>query len=97
MKRWVLQCHKAVNNVLGHIGVLVDLRRQTATQLRKATSEKKKYALRGSAWRGSHRFHFKGKQHVLHVWRHLVLGGSGSVLDGIKNKLAVVTHPAQQQ
>lgn len=24
-QRWVLLCHEAVNNVLGHIGVMVDL------------------------------------------------------------------------
>lgn len=36
-RRWVLLCHKAVNNVLGHIGVLVDLRRQTASHSKKGT------------------------------------------------------------
>lgn len=38
----VLLCHKAVNNVLGHIGVLVDLQRHTASQLRKDNFWKKK-------------------------------------------------------
>lgn len=80
-QRWVLLCHKAVNNVLGHIGMLEDLQRQTASQLKK--SNWNNYTARDNTQRVSHRFHFKGKQHMLHVWRHLVLNSSGSVLDGI--------------
>lgn len=35
-QKWVLLCHKAVNNVLGHVGVLIDLQRQNASQLKKS-------------------------------------------------------------
>lgn len=94
-QRWLLLCHKAVNNVLGLIGVLVDLQRETTSQLKR---DNLKMTQREVALEiVSHQFHFKGKQHMLQIRRHLVLGSSGSVLDGIKNKLAVVTHPVQQQ
>lgn len=89
-----LLCHKAVNNVLGQIGVLVDLQRQTAWLQQKRCCN---VATEGRARRLlfffslSHRLHFKGKQHVLQVRWHLVLGCPGSVLDGSEHQAAVVT------
>lgn len=96
-QRWVLLCHKAVNNVLGLIGVLVSLQRQKASQLKKDVWKNDAWWHWGGTQRVSHRFHVKGKHHMLHVWRHLVLGGPGSVLDEITNTLAVVTHPVEQR
>lgn len=74
-RRFLLRL-KAVNNVFGHKGVLVDLRRQTDQ------SSKEEERADSAGGEAAHRFHFEGKQHVLQVRRHLVLSGSASFLDG---------------
>lgn len=88
-----LLCHEAVNNVLGQVGVLVDLQRQTRLARNRccdgATGGRRSHFFFFLFL--THRLHFKGKQHVLQVRRHLILGRPGSVLDAGERKAAVTT------
>lgn len=70
-RRRSLLCHEAVNNVLGQIGVLVDLQRQTAwlqqNRRCKVTTGGRRSDVFFNFQFSAHRLHFKGKQYVLQV------------------------------
>lgn len=67
-RRRSLLCHEAVNNVLGQIGVLVDLQRQTTWLQQNRRCKVTTGGRRSDVFLFSaHRLHFKGKQYVLQV------------------------------